>query len=958
MTTRRQFLKGVGGSALASVGTSALGAAPPPAVLDRGAAPDKPGVRAPGASPPAAPLASSAFTLQRTGRGYATFRDAEAAAGDGDTILVTPGTYILQTNGLATTKSITVRSVAPGRRYVLFVKRNAGGAIGNGFIVKTFARYQAGITARQVVALEDAEIYADGLTYQTGSCAVFIDCRGGCAVDFAIRRCYIHDWDQGIETGNEYNVADRTSTITIEDSIVYQTGSIGSGDANHCIYVGLVAALSIKGSIVATKAKPEWTGPNVVNGSVEGPSYWPVGHLVKSRAKALTIHACRLTAEDTTVSNCIECSNGGDVLVTGSILEQGSRSDGNAFISYGRGFAAHNPGGTKEIISTDGRTNRLRVFQNTFVNGDARAGHPQQFVELSYQVTQAAWTAAGAGQVPSDLTAASNQAIENNVFVDSPANAGILPSAGYPGVGTAQGVPSIVGIACTHAVNNTKKLAYADLVDVNDRYAGWKLAKPILGKSNLAPFAFRDVPVASYAFLSPGAAARTDAQYGALRADVVPAWYTALAVNAWSHLPVTSVAQEICSAANPKGIVWPSTGVVENYNPALPLVAGKHPIPGSSASTYCVFSGGRMIRGLSFVKDGATRSGTYWVRYGGGHAASPDNSLHAIGPFDATPGRIAITDPSIPPAIDLKLDGKPQASFAADGRPGAAHTYNAFAYLRSLDTLVIGNGAGFNEGVGIYGYKFGEGEWLLGANWWDVSKAPGIDLCQEATWLADNVRNEVWIIPRVTRTPYVYRVQAPQGSVVTPEIVNGLDTLWGSDGNVFFKKGWAIEGTPWLVVTSEANLGHWLLLDRDARNKFGRIFPQFPTFAGDALPAPIPGNGSQPTAGCAYDDEQRCFYAWSAGSDPARVAADVYRISPPGDVARWALDAWTVARITPSGGITPEAPYGGLQWQAQARTTNVGGWAPYGNFEFVPSPTRGLFYHHRLDTPPLFWRLA
>src|SRR5438876_10809901 len=111
---------------------------------------------------------------------------------------------------------------------------------------------------------------------------------------------------------------------------------------------------------------------------------------------------------------------------------------------------------------------------------------------------------------------------------------------------------------------------------------------------------------------------------------------------------------------------------------------------------------------LAFVKNGVAYTGNYWVRYGEGHSASPDNSLHAIGPFDGTPARIAITDPSIPPAIDLVSDGKPQANFAPDGRPGAGHTYNAFAYIKATNTLVIANGAGYNEGTGIYAYRFDE----------------------------------------------------------------------------------------------------------------------------------------------------------------------------------------------------------------------------------------------------------
>ena len=906
---------------------------------------------------------ANAFTVARTGAGFPDFASAEAATVDGDTILVRPAVYTMQTNGWGTVKSLTVRSAVAGQRYAISVLRNSSGAIGNGFIVSGFNRFQSGLTGRQVVSIEDAEIYADGLTFQTGNCAVFVDIRSNtCPVDFAARRCFIHDWDQGIEAGNEYDMNDRTSTVTVEDSIIYQTGDMGSGDNNHCLYIGYCASLSLKGCIVETKKKPEWIGPNIVNFSVDGPSYWPVGHLVKCRAKALTIQGCRLTGDDTTISNCIEYGNGGDLLVTGSILEQGLWSDSNALISYGRFFSQQNQdvgNGHTEIISKDGRTNRLRVYQNTFVNSDTNhvGGGRQQYVELSYQVTQAEWTRLGLGTVPTDMTLAANQAIENNVFVDaaSSAFAAVLPSDGYPGVGTQPGgVLNVVGIPCTHAINNTVNLPVSALASITTRYAGWTLPTPIVGVAR-APYALQDVAIASYPAQSPTTIARSDANYGALLGSAPqPSWYVALPTGAWSRMPITSVNAEICTNANPNGIVWPSTGVVENYNSALPLIAGKHPIPGTSSETYNVFSGGRMIPGLLFVRNGVAYTGNYWVRYGGGHQASPDNSLHAIGPFDGTPKRINITDPSIPPAIDLISDGVPTANFASDGRPGGGHCYNSFAYIRAQNTLVIGNGAGFNEGGGIYAYHFNEdgfanvaNGWLNNQNFWTAMPA------QEVPWMIDATRGEVWAVPINTGTPLIQKASFTQGSTPVNIEVQAADTVFPFR---LYRKGWAIEGERWLVMVDESDPHNWYLIDRDYQDpvKPGRLFAYNVTLTGDALPA---ANSTQPSAGAAYDFEQRCFYVWMAGTGATTVLSDVYKITPPA-TSNMATQAWAVSKITPVGGIAVDAPYGGPQWQQQmGQVGDTGGWASYGNFEFVPSPTRGILYHHRLDLAPLFWRL-
>lgn len=516
----------------------------------------------------------------------------------------------------------------------------------------------------------------------------------------------------------------------------------------------------------------------------------------------------------------------------------------------------------------------------------------------------------------------------------------------------------------------------------------------LVGTSVAAPFVFSwdstsipDGPatLVASAFDVQGHTASAVSNVTVLNAQVgggSPSWYTALPINAWGHLPVTTVGDEVCSDANPAGIVWPSTSVAENYDPSEPLVAGKHPIPGVAVFSYIAFSGGRMIENLTFVRDGVTHTGNYWVRYGGGHEGSADNSVHAIGPFNGTPKRINITDPSIPPAIDLVSDGIPKATWAPDGRPGAAEAYNSFAYIRSSNTLVVGQGAGYKEAqIALYAYRLSEDGgtdypvdaqgtymtpptgWIRDTNYWPTVTFPGqapipvesagINLTQECAWMTDNVRGEVWVIPTNTSTPFAYKALVAQGSTFSAIEVTNLDQA--ASGS-FFKKGWAIEGESWLVFMQEHMPTNWWVIDRDARNSFGRLQAYPVTFTGDPLPNSTVSQGNnQPTAGAAFDYEKRCFYVWFVGNDPNVVLRDVYKIVPPAS----ALDStpWSVTKITPAAGITPEAPWGGIHYRTQTGETNVGGWSAYGNFEFVPSPTRGLFYHHRLDVPPLFWRL-
>ena len=164
----------------------------------------------------------------------------------------------------------------------------------------------------------------------------------------------------------------------------------------------------------------------------------------------------------------------------------------------------------------------------------------------------------------------------------------------------------------------------------------------------------------------------------------------------------------------------------------------------------------------------------------------------------------------------------------------------------------------------------------------------------------------------------------------------------------------------------ETKPGRWFVIDRDfpgATGTYGVRLKMFEvTLSGDAIPTgPTPGNwlgfDGMMYGGVAFNYEDREFYVWSAGSDDQTVRKDVWKIVPP-PTDQVLSQSWVVTKITPAGGITPDAPFGSIQYMRETGDHNSGGWAPYGNFEFCPSPTKGIFFHHRLDVPPIFWKIA
>ncbi|UBV44080.1 hypothetical protein LAJ19_14810 (plasmid) [Deinococcus taeanensis] len=85
-----------------------------------------------------------------------------------------------------------------------------------------------------------------------------------------------------------------------------------------------------------------------------------VGHEFKSRARSTTITNSRLFDLDGTASYSIDVPNGGNLTVTGSVIEQGAGSQNSAIIAYGT-----------EGLLREGRT--VTVSGNTVVNRRSNA---------------------------------------------------------------------------------------------------------------------------------------------------------------------------------------------------------------------------------------------------------------------------------------------------------------------------------------------------------------------------------------------------------------------------------------------------------------------------------------------------------------------------------------------------------------------------------------------------------
>jgi hypothetical protein len=239
-------------------------------------------------------------------RALTTPSAAAAVAGDGDTVLIDPGTYAGDV-ATWTQDDLTLRGDG-GRAHL-----RADGNDAQGKAIWVIAGDRTTVDRIELSGAAVADRNGAGIRQE--------------GTDLTVTRSWFHDNENGILTG-----ADPESDVVIRRSRFFRNG-FGDG-YSHNLYVGAVRSLTVTGSWLAAA---------------------DTGHELKSRAVRTTIVANRISDGDGTASYSIDLPNGGLSLVAGNVVVQGPRSENPALVSYGA-----------EGLTHPSRT--LWVVNNTFVN--------------------------------------------------------------------------------------------------------------------------------------------------------------------------------------------------------------------------------------------------------------------------------------------------------------------------------------------------------------------------------------------------------------------------------------------------------------------------------------------------------------------------------------------------------------------------------------------------------------
>lgn len=211
---------------------------------------------------------------------------AAAVAGDGDTVLIDPGTYVGDV-ATWTQDDLTLRGDG-GRAHL-----RAGGKSAQGKAIW--------VIAGDRTTVDRVEFSGAAVPDQNGA-GIRQEGAG-----LTVTRSWFHHNQNGILTG-----ANPDSDIVIRRSRFFRSGA---GDGyTHNLYIGAVRSLTVTGSYL-------WGAD--------------VGHELKSRAARNTIVGNRITDKDATASYSIDLPNGGRSLIAGNVVIQGPRSENSALVSYG-----------------------------------------------------------------------------------------------------------------------------------------------------------------------------------------------------------------------------------------------------------------------------------------------------------------------------------------------------------------------------------------------------------------------------------------------------------------------------------------------------------------------------------------------------------------------------------------------------------------------------------------------
>lgn len=254
-----------------------------------------------------APLAMAATLIAGPSKPSMTLAEAIAAAQDGDTVALMPGTYEGQT-AVVTHQQLTIRAVT--ERPVLRAK----GPLAE---------------RKAILVLRGGDITVDNLEFRGARAE---DANGaGIRLDsgrLTVRNSLFVDNENGILTGN-----DDKAELVVEDSEFGLAPRI-EGGLHHLLYVGRIARFSVRGTRF-------YSGHE--------------GHLIKSRARENHItYNLIYDGEEGQASYEIDLPNGGLAWIIGNVIGQGPNGQNPVMVAYGAEQAAW-------------PTNGLYLSHNTFV---------------------------------------------------------------------------------------------------------------------------------------------------------------------------------------------------------------------------------------------------------------------------------------------------------------------------------------------------------------------------------------------------------------------------------------------------------------------------------------------------------------------------------------------------------------------------------------------------------------
>lgn len=247
------------------------------------------------------------------GRAIRTVAAAATQARDGDTIEIDPGDYLADVS-VWTQDNLVIRGMGARVRLI------ANGASAERKAIWVMRGGKVTVEGIDFIGARVPDGNGAGIRFERGH--------------LVVRRCLFFDNQNGIlASPNPDNVLEVTQS---------EFGYNGAGDGQtHHLYADQIRQLTVTGSYF---------------------HHANVGHLIKSRANSSLIAYNRLSDEPGgRASYELEFPNGGQALVLGNLVQQGSQTSNSVMVSYGA-----------EGLRPSG--NRLRMAFNTLVNDHPHGG--------------------------------------------------------------------------------------------------------------------------------------------------------------------------------------------------------------------------------------------------------------------------------------------------------------------------------------------------------------------------------------------------------------------------------------------------------------------------------------------------------------------------------------------------------------------------------------------------------